>query len=845
MAQDLLTPEEEQQAQEDQELQRLESSYAKPAIEDFRRNAGQDRIAQAKKAAGFVAKNKKWFIGGGAGLAILIPIITFFFWLMLFKNVHIKNLYVSYRWAQFNRGINKTLSEQLELAKSKGIEPNGDANTSISETDGPTNIIEKANKAELGGDAAKPIEQQVQITESSIQSIEGPAESVLSETEIGRSVKAAASEKEATTNVESEIGSKGTNVKDVPETLRDAVEQTRDAENPQETAAKNAEGVMNGSGTFGQLVRDVQGPLVIATFYCIFRDIYVTAKDQINKVLTGGAMGVAQEVNKTADCQKMGKCSMEQAAAVSEKFDDGEKSFTESCGYARATQSTDSSCEEIRPSFTIASIYDKAPGALSPTLKLADAVLDPPTFGKGPVKISAGTACRYVMDSKFQLAMAVIGTVGVAVSAPEGEEWAAAGQVVKRGLITAAATSGGKALIVNAVLTLSGNAFKNLSPIDMGNLTDMGNLAIASGTCKKTGCVKATPEQASRLNEQYRNEKIAQNKKRNIIAKLLDLNSPDSVATRTALNIPTNPTAITARIGNIFANITNPIKFSKSMGANTMALSSQKAYADAKLNDNPYNIDVYVPAAVLYNYSSKTLDDFYDGLDATKKTSLNDQYQRCNEGSAIEALTSHSSTDCTGEDYYKYAGYMFEKNTLFSWALSANNQTNLSSASSSDDTSNSADTTGIKRGEDTAGRPCPSGTKSAGTSKTFAGANIQLCDIGDDTIVNQSAAKAFYDMKQAADKDHITLYGGGFRSYEEQIALRKAHCADWQNTPANSCRPPTAKPGKSMHEEGLAVDFRNSSNRGTAVYAWLHANASRFGIINLESEPWHWSVNGH
>ena len=51
-----------------------------------------------------------------------------------------------------------------------------------------------------------------------------------------------------------------------------------------------------------------------------------------------------------------------------------------------------------------------------------------------------------------------------------------------------------------------------------------------------------------------------------------------------------------------------------------------------------------------------------------------------------------------------------------------------------------------------------------------------------------------------------------------------------------------------MHEQGLAVDFTyegaligNRSNRG---YLWLEANAGRFGLRNLPSEPWHWSTTG-
>lgn len=849
MQPDLLPPEEDQQTRADDGL---EEAYDKPAIEDFRRSNGPPpKMQQAQKAAGFVAKNKKWFIGGGAGFAILIPIVAFFFWMMLFKNVHIKNLYVTYRWAQFNRGINKALTEQLEVAKGENITPKGDADTAIPDTATPAEVVEGANEAKVRN---QPLEQQVTRTENTIKSVEGPAQEVLSETGINRGVITdtpdgpdQTAEQKAKANVEKEIGKNGSEIKDPPETLKDAIEQTRDADNPEKVAAETAEGVVNGSGRFAQFVRDVQGPLVIATFYCIFRDIYVTSKDQINKVLSGGAIGVAQELNKTADCQQLGECSLNQAGAVSQKFDSGDQSFTESCGYNRAAQNPSSDCEEIKSSFTIASIYDKAPGALAPTLKIADVALDPPEF-KIPatgVKIGAEAPCKTIMDTKFQAIMGIVGLAGVVATAPEGEGWAIAGQVAKRGLITAAATSGGKALIVNAILTLSGNRFKNLNPIDMGNLTDMGNLAIASGTCRQAGCVKATPEQARVLNEEYRTERIAANKKRSTISKLFDTNNSDSVIARTALNTPTNPNAIIGRVGSIFANITNPIKLSRSVGSNTLALSGSRAFAAESLNDNPYNIDTYVPAPVLYKYSSKDLNAFYKGLDATTKSTLEETYKKCNSGSVITAITSHTNSDCESESYKKYAGYIFERTTLVNWARSYNNQSNFKGSTGGSVGTTTGDTTGIKRGEDTAGRPCPAGTTDKGAAKTFAGANIQLCDIGDDTVVNQSAAKAYYDMKQAAAKDRITLYGGGFRSYEEQIRLRKAHCADWQNTPPGDCNPPTAKPGRSMHEEGLAVDFKNSKTRGTPVFAWLNAHAGQYGIKNLPREPWHWSVSGN
>ena len=52
-----------------------------------------------------------------------------------------------------------------------------------------------------------------------------------------------------------------------------------------------------------------------------------------------------------------------------------------------------------------------------------------------------------------------------------------------------------------------------------------------------------------------------------------------------------------------------------------------------------------------------------------------------------------------------------------------------------------------------------------------------------------------------------------------------------------------------MHEQGLAIDFTNNgrliSSRSDPAFQWLSGNASRFGLYNLPSEPWHWSTNGN
>jgi hypothetical protein len=118
--------------------------------------------------------------------------------------------------------------------------------------------------------------------------------------------------------------------------------------------------------------------------------------------------------------------------------------------------------------------------------------------------------------------------------------------------------------------------------------------------------------------------------------------------------------------------------------------------------------------------------------------------------------------------------------------------------------------------------------------------------------VNASIADQVAGLLDAADAAGFSLSGGGYRNPSAQIALRRAHCgtSDYAiyDMPPSQCHPPTARPGTSMHEQGLAIDFTwNGSlitSRGSAAFQWLAANAPSFGLHNLPSEPWHWSTNG-
>ncbi len=99
-------------------------------------------------------------------------------------------------------------------------------------------------------------------------------------------------------------------------------------------------------------------------------------------------------------------------------------------------------------------------------------------------------------------------------------------------------------------------------------------------------------------------------------------------------------------------------------------------------------------------------------------------------------------------------------------------------------------------------------------------------------------------MIRDARGDGVTLSGYSYRSPQRTAELRVINgCPDVYNASPSRCRIPTARPGQSMHERGLAIDFQ-SCWRGSSCFTWLSNNASKYGYRNLPSESWHWSTNG-
>jgi D-alanyl-D-alanine carboxypeptidase len=112
--------------------------------------------------------------------------------------------------------------------------------------------------------------------------------------------------------------------------------------------------------------------------------------------------------------------------------------------------------------------------------------------------------------------------------------------------------------------------------------------------------------------------------------------------------------------------------------------------------------------------------------------------------------------------------------------------------------------------------------------------------------VAPALANAFLQLQAAAAQAGFSLgIASGYRSYDQQVALRRAHCGsshyDIYSKPASQCSPPTAVPGKSNHNHGLAIDISGTK----AAKAWANANGAKFGLhFPVSGEDWHVELIG-
>lgn len=161
--------------------------------------------------------------------------------------------------------------------------------------------------------------------------------------------------------------------------------------------------------------------------------------------------------------------------------------------------------------------------------------------------------------------------------------------------------------------------------------------------------------------------------------------------------------------------------------------------------------------------------------------------------------------------------------------------------------------------EPSEGMLCPDGSTSKPADGYNEGKQIKIgtCTVAG-TQVNVRIATLVGNMFAKAKDEGIEFgIASGFRDNELQSDLYRRNCG------GGRCNPPTAPPGYSNHQMGLALDISyngrticfaerqsggeaamNACKARNAGYQWLAKNAGSFGLKNLPSEAWHWSVDG-
>lgn len=440
--------------------------------------------------------------------------------------------------------------------------------------------------------------------------------------------------------------------------------------------------------------------------------------------------------------------------------------------------------------------------------------------------------------------------------------------------------------IMNGILgTLVGDLTTGLSGESVGDALVSGAGNVMGQTANQGGNMPLSVSQAIAYNETTKQVQLAYAEEDRATKSPFDISSPNtmmgsivqklipyyasSFATGSVLNIlGTAGKMVTSSFGAVFQPLT--------ADATSATGDEYKLCNDPELKDNdvaagPYcNIIYGVPPEYLdkdplqvvkeliasgdINENGEPIDNISPGAIAGTQPNLKSWMELCTDGKSDQA-NNCKITDATAN----FALYTIDHRIQVSMDEEPSTPTSNSSGSGTADPGDSSQPSNTKKdgsgwtlkdNTDYSNVPCATGTTDLGVFKTAKGGiTLKVCQMPDKlTKVNSLISKRTLNMINAADKDGIKLKAVGprssFRSIKDQESLRADNCHPI-TLPADKCSPPTALPGYSEHEKGLAVDFENiSKDGGGKTWNWMKANAGDYGFINLPSEGWHWATSG-
>ncbi|HSX14801.1 MAG TPA: hypothetical protein VLE72_02725 [Candidatus Saccharimonadales bacterium] len=591
-----LEPEQSEEVSEDR--------YAKPDLES---NAGYQLGSGSRSGfkfdikggtTNFLKSNRKKFFIAGGGFGALAGLMVILFFLLLFKNIHIKNLFIDYEFAKFNRGFRNRLEKSITEADAKGS-----ADSTVADGATPEENLAAANAAEIEKLKGNPdaTNEAVREAEGLDAGSAGSGGVINPELGIDTSIADESGKsndqiaKDTQKSISDEL-SKGDAPKDSPSpAAKDAADEATTAIESGASADGVTQAAVKGfSRGLNSLFSKITGPFIFATLGCIARDIYVSSYHVVAQLKFAGLARAGATQSKYADCQIQGKCSLTQIGTVGAMYDNSKESFVQSAAYKRATNQPVTQYDldhndlntNLRPSQQLGG---STAGIIGSALAIGDKV----NTGLNSIpllKLGCGTILQ--PSTQVIFAAASVGTVILGVVTDTVDF--GFGTVAQAAAFTGAqifATKAGQALALDAALHYGGLYFKqHFSPIQQGNVTGAGYKALATDSCRVNGCRPLTAQENERVALSIQADAIKQSRNQSLAYRFFSPKNPYSTFGLLADRTPSSPSATMGVISRFFATALSPQKLLQSFS--TLFNPSRLAYA-ANVESNTYGIPDY------------------------------------------------------------------------------------------------------------------------------------------------------------------------------------------------------------------------------------------------------------
>jgi len=377
-----------------------------------------------------------------------------------------------------------------------------------------------------------------------------------------------------------------------------------------------------------------------------------------------------------------------------------------------------------------------------------------------------------------------------------------------------------------------------------GGIVNVGNALAAREQMRMTGGSELSTTEARAVRQLATEERMQDLANASLYERYLNIFNADSLAATTLMKVPrtrTEAIATIARLPNVISSaIAAPFAGSRAIAQDANGYDygfATVGFTEAEQDDprfeNPFEVGNYFEdhPDELERLNNEYGDDCH-AMTITREGNL--RYSKAGEEDDLVQLPAKCHADRGREEVLRYRYYLAY--TLNVLALDCYEGLDEGAC---DQLYGQADSEVVTP----AGSPaldaggCPQAPVPESETVVVQGVRVHRCIGGRiDQLLTEAHAAG------------VNLAGGGWRDTADQIRLRTQNgCRDVWTASPSTCRIPTAIPGKSMHERGLAIDFTlngGTVRRGDAGWNWLVANAARFGLSNLPSESWHWSTSG-